>query len=409
MESSTKLPILIPFNNLMISLPTADCPLPTGNILVVGISVRAMVESAVHAGYPVTALDSFGDQDLRAQAQTYSLQREFAVRYSPRALYEAGRQLGCAAVAYTSNLENHPEVLDLFAAHHRILGNSPQTIRSVRNFPDLFSRLGKAGFPVPEMISACEPGKLNRGSQWLIKPLLSGGGHGVSFFHGQKFAVRQHILQRYIPGKSCSASFVSNGRESVILGITEQLIGMDPFGARDFRYCGSVLPLPETLEAPIGDSILKQVRRLADFLTREFSLMGMNGFDFILDGDQVCLIEVNPRYTASMELVERAYGLAIFDLHVQAVVNRRIPEFSLESLLNSRKFFGKSILFSGNDGIVPEKLDWREWEASDIPASGERIRAGSPVCTFLACRSTYDETLAELIRRAGILKEKMYG
>ncbi len=39
------------------------------------------------------------------------------------------------------------------------------------------------------------------------------------------------MLQEYIPGKACSASFVANGQDCVVLGITEQLIGMHPFGS----------------------------------------------------------------------------------------------------------------------------------------------------------------------------------
>jgi uncharacterized protein len=378
-------------------------------ILVVGISVRALVESAVRAHYAVTALDAFGDQDLRAQAQTYSLRRDFGVPYSPRALYEAGRPLGCEAVAYTSNLENHPEILDLFAAGHRIIGNSPQVVRSVRDWPVLFSRLERAGFPVPETIHAGRDHNSDRDRPWLVKPVLSGGGHGISFSHGKEFAGKHWMLQRYIPGKSCSASFVSDGRETVVVGITEQLTGMRQFGVQDFRYCGSILPLRETLEPGIGETILEQVRRLSAFLTREFGLLGVNGFDFILEGDQVHLIEVNPRYTASMELIERAYGLAIFHLHMQAVMDKRLPSFRLESLLHGKKFFGKSILFSGKDVIVPEALNWRQWDVGDIPAHGEKLRVGSPICTFFAWRATYDDTLAELIRRAEMLKEQIHG
>src|SRR2546422_10205992 len=41
-------------------------------------------------------------------------------------------------------------------------------------------------------------------------------------------------------------------------------------------------------------------------------------------------IEVNPRYTAAMELVERAYGLSLFDLHVRACRRARSEEHTSE-------------------------------------------------------------------------------
>jgi predicted ATP-grasp superfamily ATP-dependent carboligase len=37
-------------------------------ILVAGVSVRAMVESAIRSGYLILALDAFGDRDLRVLA-----------------------------------------------------------------------------------------------------------------------------------------------------------------------------------------------------------------------------------------------------------------------------------------------------------------------------------------------------
>jgi predicted ATP-grasp superfamily ATP-dependent carboligase len=377
--------------------------------LVIGISVRAVVESAVRSNCPVIALDAFGDQDLKTLAESYALPRDFHVSYSPRSLYEAGRRLKFDSVAYTSNLENHPEVLDLFAASYRIIGNSPQAVRSVRCWPDLFSRLEHAGFPVPETIYAPTDHELDLTRRWLVKPLLSGGGHGVHCFRKRSFSAKRSMVQQYIPGKAGSASFIANGVESVLIGITEQLVGVEQFGAQGFRYCGSMLPLPEILAPETGKAVIDQARRISDFLTRSYGLTGVNGFDFILDGDQVCLIEVNPRYSASMELIERAYGLPIYVHHVQAALDRLLPEFKLETQLNRGKFFGKSILFCEMESIVPGTFAHTDLDLRDIPSPGEKLHEGSPVCTLLASRETYAETFAELVRQSGKMKEQIYG
>ena len=378
-------------------------------ILVVGVSVRAMVESAVSSRYRVVALDAFGDQDLRAMAESYSLPRDFGIPYSASALYEASRKLAFDAVVYTSGLENHPKILDRFAGNCSVIGNSPEAVRSVRNWPDLFSRLRRAGFSVPETIFPGDGHDFDFSRRWLIKPLLSGGGHGISLLEEKAFPGERQMLQQYIPGKPCSASFVANDDESVVIGIAEQLIGMPQFGVCRFRYCGNILPLPEMLCPDTSRTILEQVRRTARFLAREYHLTGVNGFDFILDGDQVWLTEVNPRYSASMELIERAYGLSVFHLHVQAAVDKRIPEFELESALNGAKFFGKSILFCERDCAAPELQDWRSRDLRDIPVPGGKIRRGNPICTILTSGSNYNETLAGLIRQARMLREHING
>ncbi len=376
--------------------------------LVVGISVRAMVASAIRSGYPVLALDAFGDLDLKSLAEAYALHRDFNVRYSPHALCEASRQFSYDAVAYTSNLENYPKIIQRLAGSRQIMGNSPQAVAAVRHWPELFDRLKRAGFPVPETIFAADKRKADSHRRWLIKPVSGGGGHGVIFQRSSEFPGARFMLQEYISGKACSASFVANGQDCIVLGIAEQLIGMHPFGSQGFRYCGNILPLPEITDPGRAEILVAKVRRLAVFLTRAYGLTGVNGIDFILNGDEVYLTEVNPRYSASMELIEHAYELPIFHLHAQAALGGSLPEFQLEAVLKNRTFFGKAILFAERNAVAPDTKGWLDSGARDIPAPGEKLHKGNPICTVLANRPTYDETRAELIQRAALLKEAIY-
>jgi len=378
-------------------------------ILIAGLSVRAMAASAVQSGYPVIALDAFGDQDLKALAESYSLHHDFHFLYSASALWSASRKLVYDAVAYTSSLENHPVILRRIAGSRRIIGNQPEAMASVRRWPTLFAGLKKAGFQVPETVFAGENRKIDRRRRWLVKPLLSGGGHAVGFLRRRRLPGRRFMLQEYIPGKPCSASFIANGRESVVLGITEQLIGTRQFDSQGFRYCGNILPLPEAVHPGTRRVVLEQVNRLAAFLTQQYGLSGVNGIDFILNDHRLCLIEINPRYSASMELVEQAYGLPVFHLHVQAVLDGRLPRFRLETHLKKGRFFGKAILFAGKDAVAPDTRGWQAKGIRDVPASGEKLPKGGPICTILANRPTYDDTFKELVRRAATLKKQIYG
>jgi uncharacterized protein len=377
------------------------------SVLVIGISARAFVESAVRSNYSVTALDAFGDEDLRMLAPGYSLPRDFNLPYSPGALFDASRQLSFDAVAYTSNLENHPDILRRFEAAHRIAGNAAAAVEAVRDWRTLFSSLRAAGFCVPETIVGYD-GYSPASGRWLTKPVRSGGGHGILFFQGQS-PREETLLQEYLPGKVCSASFVANGSESVLLGITEQLIGDQRFGVQGFRYCGNILPLPETYDRGDINGIVGTVRQISEFLVCKFGLSGINGFDFILNHGEVYLIEVNPRYSASMELIERAYNLPIFHIHMEACLNQRLPDFDLESQLSSEYFFGKSILFSEIDSVNPGDLNLPGCDLRDIPGPGQLLRKGSPICTILANGKTWAGTYGELIRQAGLLKDWIYG
>jgi len=376
-------------------------------ILVVGISVRAMAESAVRSGYSVIALDAYGDQDLKDLTESRSLRHDFHVPYSAASLYEKSGRLNFDSVAYTSNLENHPEIIRRFGAKCRVIGNSPEIIESVRHWATLYEKLEAAGFRVPHTLFAGRMREADPARSWLIRPPLSGGGHGIAFLKRNKAPRDPFFLQEYIPGKPCSASFVANGRECVILGITAQLAGTPEFGAHGFRYCGNVLPLPEFLHPETGVAILDHVRRLAGFLTREHGLIGVNGIDFILSGDQVWLTEVNPRFSASMELVEQAYGLPVFRLHLQAVLECKLPDFNLAAQAAGGEFFGKAILFAEAEAVAPDTRKWTARAIRDVPAPGEILPRGGPICTILAACPTYEETLGAMIAQAGKLRAEI--
>src|SRR5262249_719615 len=119
-------------------------------------------------------------------------------------------------------------------------------------------------------------------------------------------------FQQYTPGDSCAAIFVSGGLMTQFLGVTRQLIGKTWLHAEPFHYCGSVGPL--TLDRKATDAFC----RLGDALVRGFGLRGLFGIDCILRGGLPYPVEVNPRSTASVEVLEHATGVAALALHASA-------------------------------------------------------------------------------------------
>jgi predicted ATP-grasp superfamily ATP-dependent carboligase len=381
-------------------------------ILILGLSTRAIAESAVRGSYDVLTLDYFGDRDQKELVQNYSLMRSplppkvggiEGGGFSAEALLAASRQFDFEAVVYVSNLENHPEVVEELAEGHILLGNSPATLREARDWPTLRSFCQEAEIPFPATVFVGEVPPKN--GRWLLKPVRSGGGHGISFWPGKPLDAG-HLLQKHIEGLDCSAAFVADGRDCVLLGVTEQLVGREELGASGFAWCGNVLPLALPL------SVLDAVEDVAAKLTRRFGLRGVNGFDFVLarrEGQLTpYLVEVNPRYTASMELIERAYGLNIFDLHVRSFEGE-LPSYSLREQLRQARFYGKGIVYAQRDVVMPETAGWREKCRRDIPFPGERIEAGHPICTVLAQGKSRNECWHRLLEEANALRKEVKG
>jgi uncharacterized protein len=276
-------------------------PLHTRPTLVVGVSTRAIAESARRAGHNVVTIDAFGDRDQKALCPNVSF-RECGLAYSAAAFLELARDLDYAALVYGGGLENHPSIVAELAAGRVLLGNAPGALAKVRDPRLLFGTLAGLGFAVPTIVDDGSPPR--SGTTWLCKPLRSGGGRGIRQWRGGRVP-RHHILEQYVEGRPGSASFVADGERSVLLGITHQLPG-----PRRFLYGGNILPL----DVPAATA--EEIGHIAGALTRAFGLRGVNGFDFVLRDARPVVLEVNPRYCASMELIERATGHSIFALHV---------------------------------------------------------------------------------------------
>ena len=300
----------------------------------------------------------------------------------------ASRRVACDAVAYLSPFENHPRAVATLAAGRTLLGNPPDVLRRVRDPALLAATLRAGGFPVPQV--SASPGA---GGRWLIKPLASGGGQRVREWRGG--AVPRHAyFQEWIDGTPGSVVFAAANGRAVVLGMSRQLTGDPAFGAAGFRYCGNILSAP-------GADLLARATALTATVTSAFDLVGVNGVDFIARDDVPYAVEVNPRWSSSMELIERASGLSVFGAHAEACRSNRLPEFNLAGHLATRGAVGKAIVFARRDVRADDTGDWLEdADVRDVPHPGEVFNAGQPVCTVFASAPDAAQCYERLVARA---------
>ena len=118
-------------------------------------------------------------------------------------------------------------------------------------------------------------------------------------------------------------------------------------------------------------------------------------------------VEVNPRYTASVEVLEHALGLSALALH-RAIFDPAAPALSPQAFSGSL-CLGKAILFARAPLIFPADGPWlRTLQAgplpampptfADIPPAGQQISAGSPILTCFARAASLAECRAALQR-----------
>src|SRR5881398_2463561 len=358
-------------------------------VLLAGVSTRDIAESAVRAGYEVVAVDGFGDLDLQACATEVHVVRVDG-RFSARAAAAAARDVPCEAVVYEASFENHPGAVRALAANRVLWGNPPTVLARV---------VGDAGLPGPR-VRLTRPAPGTR-SGWLVKPLRSGGGDGIAVWRRGAPVPRDSYLQERISGVTGSIVFAADGRRAVALGLSRILAGETAFGTDGFRYCGSILGSAGDPQFPADERLLQRATLLAESVTRAFGLVGVNGVDFVARRGFPYAIEVNPRYTAAMELVERAYGISLFAVHARAC-RQALPAFDLAAARRrAPEAIGKAIVYARRASALGDTRSWlSDPDVRDISPPGTRFAPREPICTIFARGRDAAACVAALERRA---------
>jgi predicted ATP-grasp superfamily ATP-dependent carboligase len=361
-------------------------PLDRRTLIVLGASARAAAWSAIAAGFAPSAIDLFADRDLAAVCPAIRLTRfpsDFA-----KALAAAPR----APWLYAGGLENHPRLVDRLARIRPLLGNGGDVLRRVRDVQHLADAAQAAGWSFPQTVTDRSPAAGAKATRqpgdktWLLKPRRSGGGLGIRFASAADWRSppRGTFLQEYIEGETASAVFVAAGGRAMLLGATRQLVGRDVGIVRPFLYAGSLGPL--ALEAIEQEALAT----LGNTLAGRFSLVGLFNVDFVRAASRLWLLEVNPRYSASIEIIERLTGARSIALHCRACEEASLPEWVNAQPARSA---GKAVVYAERDctaGTALAKLA-ATWNApgqpplvADLPHTGEPLAAGQPVVTVFA-------------------------
>ena len=360
------------------------------DVICAGASARSLAFSCLRAGLRPVTCDLFYDSDLAARCPGIRI----ATDTWPEGILDALEQLPPLPVIYSGGLENHPDLISRIENRHEILGNGSAVLARALDPSALNGCLARAGLTVAEIRQTGEeaPGK----SGWLSKPIRSGGGIGIEAA-SKATTSEGRYLQRFVDGVPASALFIASENEpskrSLLLGATEQLIGESWLGAAGFTYCGNLGPLE------LEDEALRQVVLAGEAVGGEFSLRGLFGLDFILSPGGPVFIELNPRYTGSVEVIEKCCGFETIPQHVSACRNGELPSIALPPSRACAKailFAETPVALSASHALVEENAA----TVADIPAIGETIEPGSPLLTVLTEGADLANCEANLVRLA---------
>ncbi|MCA9175975.1 MAG: ATP-grasp domain-containing protein [Planctomycetales bacterium] len=376
-------------------------------LLILGVSVRALAESASLAQIPTLGVDLFADRDAQrsapiAVASTY-----------PNDLFRFAASQPRGPWMYGGSLENFPDEVELLERTHPLAGCSAAAIRRVRSRQLLRQWAASCQLELPPA------NRLTSHQTWLVKSLHSSGGRGVRWATEQEQARHETFaadtgaesadhssrLEAWVPGNVGAITFVSglstsNSPECTTIGVTWQCPAGR--GAAEFAYTGSVGP------AQLPKHVQENLEQLGQRITREAALCGLWGLDFILTpAGQPYVLEVNPRWTGSVEVLERVLRRPLLPDHLRGC-GFSLGGWERPDVANVPHIHhGKRIVFAERtaeaDLELVEWLDelhgsaaWPMRPVADLPSAGQVFAPGDPVCTVFAHGDDCEQVLQRL-------------
>ena len=129
------------------------------------------------------------------------------------------------------------------------------------------------------------------------------------------------LVDKYLEGKEIEVDAVCDGTDILIPGIMEHI-------ERTGVHSGdsiSVYPAP-TISRTVKEKIADYTRRLAKAL----HVKGLINIQFIAIGEEVYVIEVNPRSSRTVPYISKVTGIPIVDLATEVIIGKTIRELGYE-------------------------------------------------------------------------------
>lgn len=334
----------------------------------------------------LAVMDVYADADTRQWAQAWMLLQDHHQTYEPSSLLCGAERLapvdsGCALI-YGSGFERDAGLLERLARGRTLYGNSPETLRLINNPRCFFSLLNALDIPYPE-VAYTPPQDFNT---WLCKPCGGSGGVGIR----PAIAAppnEDHYYQRHLSGTACSALFLADGQDSYLVGFNT-LWTAHHLPDRPYVFAGAIN------RTRLTDALKGEICQYLARLVASTGIKGLNSLDFIHHADQVRVLEINPRPSATLTLYDDDYAGGLLAWHVAACLGRLPDQPTPVGPVRAIKTF-----FPCAEWVVPNTMNWPDW-CVDRPIGGTHGQPGQPALSLTAQGATVSAVLSQLETRS---------
>jgi len=177
------------------------------------------------------------------------------------------------------------------------------------------------------------------------------------------------VIQDYLEGIPSSVSLLSTKKEALSVAVNEQLIWIPWLSRLPFAYCGNI--------TPFRNEQADEMEAFAEELILDFKLLGSNGVDFLITETGPIVLEINPRFQGSLDTVEKAMNINLFEAHVDCF--KGVP-----SKPKARCFAARGIIYSDRELFIDRQLleVILDEKGADIPSQGTNVEPDVALIPF---------------------------
>jgi len=222
----------------------------------------------------------------------------------------------------------------LHRAGVRLFGSSFETIDAAED-RDLFEKmLSRLGVPKPPgravtSIEEAEPVAEEIGYPVLVRPSYVLGGRAMEIV-GSRLELLAYmkyvmavapdapiLIDKYIVGKELEVDVIADGRDCLIPQIMEHIERAGVHSGDSMAVCPPI---------SLSDSVVEQVVRHSMNIARELNVIGLMNIQFVLDGDQVQVLEVNPRASRTVPYLSKITGVPMVQVATNIMLGQTLAE-----------------------------------------------------------------------------------
>jgi len=226
----------------------------------------------------------------------------------------------------------------LEAAGVEILGTAPEGIDLAEDRGRFGSLAGELGIGIPEWgLAESEEEALREadriGYPVLVRPSYVLGGRAMAIVHGSdELRLFMHratgvslggpvLIDRFLEDAfEVDVDAISDGRQTVIAGILEHI---EQAGVHS-GDSSMVLP-----SYKVPRRFLDEIREATPALASALGVVGLMNVQFAVKGDQLYILEVNPRASRTVPFISKATGVPFAKLAMKVMLGRTLDELGL--------------------------------------------------------------------------------